>query len=315
MDSDIRIKRSVLSLFMALVLIFSTQAQISAPAMSSDRENAQSVSIVPFAKQTEKLQESVSVDPAQNVSDASDEIVHNYGSTGDISSPAGRATSFTDDILSSVNDEITVIENDGQKENTEREGVTIVPADVNNVIRDSLPSIISTKIYTFTVDERGVIVYAFNHINKTERDCMWYLTLYEEYSADGSGGNIAYREINRAVYSSIGTTVMSPELGVLPGNYRLAVECISGFSSDKYDLLIGFAGDDSFEIECNNTHSRYTHLPLGKTISGSASSFSDGTADVDWYMFEITEKGYGTTTTSTAADIPPTPSSPRRATP
>lgn len=304
----------MLSLLMAFILIFSTQMQITAPASEKRAQNthdAYDLSDV-YAETTEKTKGKSSdarYEP-ELLSSSEKEKQYSYISNKEDLQSDGDNFS-AEDVIANAQKNLTVIGESGENnksavnyknsadnenadtdENTERDGVTIVPASVNNVIRDSLPSLISTKIYTFSISERGVIIYAFNHINKADKDCMWYITLYEEYSTDGSGGSIAYREINRAVYSSVGESVQSPSLGILPGNYRLSVACISGYTDEKYDLVIGFAHDDSYEIECNDTQTRYTWLPLDKNMNGSASEFTAGMADTDWYMFEITETGY-----------------------
>lgn len=176
--------------------------------------------------------------------------------------------------------------------NEEKEGVNIIPVKINNSIRDSLSSVISENVYTFTVDERGAIIYAFNHNQSEARECMWYITLYEEYSPDGTGSTVDYRELERVSYSTVGTVCQSTVTGVSPGNYRIAVECISGFTSDKYDLAIGFATVDNYEIEPNNSKNRYTELSLDVTLNGSAGTYGSNENDVDWYMFQITETGY-----------------------
>lgn len=176
--------------------------------------------------------------------------------------------------------------------NEEKEGVNIIPVKINNSIRDSLASVISENVYTFTVDERGVIIYAFNHTQSEARECMWYITLYEEYSPDGTGNTVDYRELEKVSYSSVGTACRSTSIGVSPGNYRIVVECISGFTGDKYDLAIGFAAADNYEVEPNNSKTRYTELSLDVTLNGSAGTYSNDKSDVDWYMFRITETGY-----------------------
>lgn len=171
-------------------------------------------------------------------------------------------------------------------------GENIIPVELNTIVRDSLPSIISTNIYTFTVPERGVFIYSFNHVENTNKDCLWQIIFYEEYSPDGTGNTKAYRELNTVTYEKTGAGAKSVALGILPGNYRVAVKCVSGYVSGKYDIAFGFAKDNSYEIENNNTSSRYTELPLNKKLNGSASLYSDDSKDVDWYMFNVTDTGY-----------------------
>lgn len=175
---------------------------------------------------------------------------------------------------------------------TESAGTTVVPVKINNIIRDSLANIIATNVYTFSVSQRGVIIFAFNHTDTpTGDECIWYITLYEEYSPDGMGKTHAYRELERISYTSVGTSRQSGAIGISSGNYRISVECISGYTSEKYDLAIGFAQADNYEIEPNNAKTRYSELSLDKTFNGSASATSKS-SDEDWYMFEVTQEGY-----------------------
>lgn len=177
--------------------------------------------------------------------------------------------------------------------NTETAGTTIVPVKINNIIRDSLANIISTNVYTFSVAQRGVMIFAFNHTQMQEtKDCLWYITLYEEYSPDGMGKTYAYRELERISYTTMGVSGQSAAIGISAGDYRISVECISGYTSEKFDLAIGFAQVNDYEIEPNNSQTRYSELSLDKTLNGSASVTSSAAGDEDWYMFEVTQEGY-----------------------
>lgn len=206
--------------------------------------------------------------------------------------PGGSTAVNPDEILPDSSAGSTVEDVEQIPEKTETAGTTIIPVKINNIIRDNLPSSISTNTYTFSADERGAIIFAFNHTDtENSRDCIWYITLYEEYSPDGMGDSYDYRELERISYTTVGESKKSGTIGISPGDYRISVECISGYTSEKYDLAIGFAQADDYEIEPNNAKTRYTWLSLDKTINGSASSTS-GDNDEDWYMFEVTETGY-----------------------
>lgn len=210
-----------------------------------------------------------------------------------------------DDTSINPDDVLPDIDNSGDVDfdvDEEKEGVKIIPVKINNSVRDSLASLISENVYTFTVEERGVIIYGFNHTMSEAKDCMWYVSLYEEYSPDGTGKTAEFREIERVSYSSVGTACKSPAVGVSPGNYRVVVRCISGFTADKYDLAIGFAPTSDYEVEPNNSKTRYTQMSLDVTVNGSASTFANDESDVDWYMFQITEKGYAVLYFEHAAD-------------
>lgn len=281
---------AITAVLMAVILTFSTQMQIAAPALNLNKNTA-------FVRNEG---EENMIMQAEEHSDYSESLLsvdglsEKYGNVDNTYHSPAPVKTLSDDVIADLNsgnsDDITVV---APVRPDEKEGVSIVPIAVNNIIRDALASIISSKVYTFSVTERGVLVYAFNHTQGTAKGCSWNITLYEEYSPDGTGNQIAYRELNQTEYKSVGTGVQSGAIGVLPGNYRIVVECISGFTDENYDIVAAFTQMDDYEIECNDTQSRYTYLPLDKTISGSASTFSDSSKkDTDWYMFEITEKGY-----------------------
>ena len=191
---------------------------------------------------------------------------------------------------------------DVQNIDTAKNGEVYIPATLNNVMLDNLSSMVTKKIYTFSITSRGAVKYAFNHKEITKEACLWYITLYEEYSPDGTKENLSYRVINRTSYETVGIGVQSSSIGVLPGNYKVEVECISGFTDIKYQIGIGFTATSSFETEPNNSLSRYTELPLNKTVHGSASLLPNGKADTDCYLFRITETGYTTLSFNHADD-------------
>ncbi len=207
--------------------------------------------------------------------------------------PDGGTVIPPEEILPDTDSGVTEIPDEDENDDVvTQDNVTVIPAKLNSIMRDSLASIISKKVYTFSADSRSAVVYAFNHVEKTDDTCLWYISLYEEYSPDGTGNGTAYRLLNRAVYENIGKGVQSSTIGVLPGNYRVEVECITGFTDKKYDIVIGLTQTDDYETEYNNSPSRYTALPLNKTLNGSASVFADEETDEDWYLFRVTETGY-----------------------
>ncbi len=214
------------------------------------------------------------------------EALGKYESSNEM--PNGSTAVKPDEILPDTDN----IEDVAENEYTEQSGVRIIPIKPNNSIRDSLASVVSQNIYTFSIEERGVILFGFNHSESEKRSCSWYITLYEEYSPDGTGKTVDYRVLEKVAYEHAGEAVQSTAIGVTPGNYRVGVECVSGFISDKYDLAVGFAQADNYETEPNNTKTRYTELSHDVTINGSAGTYGTDETDVDWYMFKITEKGY-----------------------
>lgn len=277
------LKFSVVAVVLAVIMAVSSQADMFLMAklnMKNTTEDAKSIqtsSVINVASDINKKNNSIDTLESFDNYKSDDSVFDNISSVD------------PDTVLPSDKD-VEDVESD--KNYTEKDGVTIIPVKINNSIRDSLSSVISQNVYTFSVDERGVIIYAFNHKESDKKQCMWYITLYEEYSPDGTEENISYRAVERVTYSNIGEPCKSTTIGVSPGNYRVSVECVSGFTGDKYELAIGFAAVDNYEIEPNNSKTRYTELSLDVPINGSASVTGENDTDVDWYMFEITDDGY-----------------------
>lgn len=278
---------SVLCVLLAVLLFVSTQAQIASPSFASGGRGV-TESLVTADGKTEDAAEkqiasSVSHVKNEKKYDIPEEMPETDGGELAVEEILPSAEGAVIEVPGQSAEEAAVMAADTQ---------VIVPVTPNNIIRDSLPSIITTKVYTFTLAERGMLVFAFNHTGLESSACQWLITLYEEYSPDGSLGNIAYRELDCLSYTQTGSAVQSSYVGVLPGNYRVTVACVTGYTNRSYDLTIGYAPTESCEIEYNNSRARYTELPLDKTLNGGASSYSNGDSDVDWYMFEITDTGY-----------------------
>ncbi len=282
MTNEFSMKRSVVALLLVVMLIFSLPVELFAKMSADNAVNSQQ-NVVNL--QSETNNNGAEVAPLQTAPVITTDDTYKEEET----MPGNNNAVSPDDVIPDNDKDDAVDAGNGYKE---KDGVTVIPALLNNFMRDSLPSLISKKVYTFSVDKRGVVIYAFNHVENTEQSCLWYITLYEEYSPDGTGKNIDYRVINRTSYEKMGTSVQSAAIGVLPGNYRVEVECISGFTEDKYNIMIGFAENFYYEAEPNDTSTRYNELPLGITMNGSASVLPGGKSDVDTYLFRITEKGY-----------------------
>lgn len=277
------LKFSVVAIILSVVMAVSSQADMFLMAklnMNNTAEGSQTLqnsSVINVSSDTNVKADKIDTSESMDDYKSDDSVFDNISSVN------------PDTVLPS-DDKSEDIDND--KNYSEENGVTIIPVKINNSIRDSLSSVISKNVYTFSVDERGVIIYAFNHKESDKKQCVWYITLYEEYSPDGTEANIDYRIIERVTYSNIGDPCKSTTIGVSAGNYRVSVECVSGFTDDKYELAIGFAAVDNYEVEPNNSKTRYTELSLDVPLNGSASVTGENETDVDWYMFEITDEGY-----------------------
>ncbi len=286
MENSYSAKRAIIAVLLVFVFAFSVPINIVAPRTTSadNLPLAHNDSNSAFLNTNTKPAVQTVAKEEPQIPDINAE--NNYKE--EKAMPGGDTSLSPDDILPDTDDGFNEIEGGY----TEKEGVIVVPATINNIMLDNLPSIVSKKVYTFSIDSRGAIKYVFNHTELTETNCLWYITLYEEYSTDGTEENIDYRVLNRLSYESVGTGVQSSAIGILPGNYKIEVECISGYTDVKYQLAIGFAETPYYETEPNNTLSRYTELPLNRTINGSASILPGGATDTDCYLFRVTDTGY-----------------------
>lgn len=281
MHREFSLKQAVVALLLVVMLVFSVPVELAVREFTVAEEKR-------LAQNEENVAESIIKPQSTTPLQVQPEITTENTYKEEETMPGGDTAVSPDDIIPDTDDNI-VDAGDGWQE---KEGVTVIPAVLNNFMRDSLPSVISKKAYTFTLDRRGAIIYAFNHMEETRKNGLWYITLYEEYSPDGTGKTVDYRVVNRTSYESIGVGVKSAAIGVLPGNYRVEVECITGYTEDKYNIFIGFAENNFYEAEPNNTKTRYNELPVNVTVNGSASVLPLGEADVDTYLFRITRKGY-----------------------
>ena len=198
MNTEFSAKRAAVAILMVLVLVFSVPMSLM-PAKTATAGN------VPMAQNSSPV---VNVNTNTNAGTdsvgATPSVLTGTQSVYGIDEKYDIQESIPEDELTVVADEILPDEDSGyneiENEYVEKEGVTVVPATLNNIMLDSLPSIISKKVYTFTVEKRGAIKYAFTHEIDEEKICLWYITLYEEYSPDGSGKTVDYRPLNRISY-------------------------------------------------------------------------------------------------------------------
>ena len=292
MNNAYSAKRAAVAILMVLVLVFSVPMNFAAVQAPSDKNVPMAQNSSPVVNLNTNANTNKNADSASATPSVLTETQAEYGidEKYDIqeSIPEEKVTVVADEILPDEDSGYNEIENDY----AEQEGVTVVPATLNNIMLDGLPSIISKKVYTFSIESRGAIKYAFTHEIDEEKICLWYITLYEEYLPDGSGKTVDYRALNRISYESVGVGVQSTVIGVLPGNYRVEVECISGYTEQKYQLAIGFAETAFCEAEPNNSVTRYNELLLNRTFNGTASVFPNGESDEDWYLFRVPESGY-----------------------
>ncbi len=140
-----------------------------------------------------------------------------------------------------------------------------------------------TDSYIYSSKSRGAISFKFSH-STHEINNGYYIRTYVRYSPDGDGKQYAWRLVNEAKSTYTATEEKSVPIGVMAGTYKIEITSVS----DKpvvasYSLEATFDYDSGYEIEYNDTITRYTELFDGQAMKGSASYFIDK-KDVDWFM-------------------------------
>lgn len=156
--------------------------------------------------------------------------------------------------------------------------------------KDFLASKDQLKTYEFSVSKRGVISYSFAHPASFDLS-GWKVRLYAEYFVNGSDGEVAYRLINTLQTDSSKELDTSVNIGVMPGKYRIVVSSGEMHNASNYELNCTFEARADYEVEYNDTLSRYTEIYSGKPIHGT-SYYSTDTTDVDCYMFRVDFPSY-----------------------
>jgi trimeric autotransporter adhesin len=140
-----------------------------------------------------------------------------------------------------------------------------------------------TDSYIFTSKSRGAISFTFTH-SKHEINNGYYIRTYVRYSPDGDGKEYAWRLVNEAKSTYTATEEKSVPIGVMAGTYKIEITSVSESPVvASYSLEATFDYDSDYEIEYNDTITRYTEIFDGQAIRGSASYFFDK-KDVDWFM-------------------------------
>lgn len=147
----------------------------------------------------------------------------------------------------------------------------------------------SINVYEFTLDARSVFSFTVFH-DQFQDASGWKVNLYAEYLVNGDGNETAYRLIN-SLSTTTASSDSSPELGLMPGYYRLVVTKGQGYTGSAFRIRISLDETYTYETECNDNIFRYTEIYGDSPIKGSASKYPDR-QDEDWYMLRMYEDGY-----------------------
>lgn len=143
--------------------------------------------------------------------------------------------------------------------------------------------------YVFRVTERGMLKLRLRSM-KEESLSSRVLTLYQVYRKNGTDGETGLRKLTTLHAFAADKASETPCIGVTPGEYRAAVTSGDVTALTPYALRLEFSARTDYEIECNDTITRYTELTSGVQTRGSA-SYSDDGPDRDWYLFRVYHGG------------------------
>ena len=153
--------------------------------------------------------------------------------------------------------------------------------DPTGQYENMLHSAADTVNYEFSVGSRGVLYYALNAAS--DDSAAWKVHLYQYYYVNGSGGETALRLINTLNATAKNGRNRAPGIGLIPGRYVISVVNDGTFTPSYFTLSLEFYAGTSFEMEYNDTRTRYTEIYPNVAVKGSASNYENG-HDTDWYM-------------------------------
>lgn len=235
------------------------EAPVPSPAERASDEEAQNL---PAAWETEERT------PAENKTEIFPE--------------AKRETEASSKTENETNTELFVPspENTGVADAMSTRESTLVP---RVEYHDSLGSATQALEYNFTLTQRGVVKYTFKIAPNDFVLGDWKISLCQKYFVNGDGGETAVRLLNVLTADTDSGDVSSPNIGVGAGDYVLKIEAGEHYSALGFDFILNFSKSTGYEIECNDTVSRYTDIYPDFALKGSA-SFIPGASDTDWYM-------------------------------
>ncbi|MBR5409415.1 MAG: hypothetical protein IK104_01985 [Clostridia bacterium] len=142
-------------------------------------------------------------------------------------------------------------------------------------------------VYTFTIEQRGMVGYRFVVPENALAPGDWQVRLYQLYYLNGVSGEQGRRLLNLLEADNVTADRSSPHIGVLPGDYVIEVTPGENFSSAGYTLTLSYSAGAAYEIECNDTPSRYTAIYPDAPLKGSGSVYGSAGTDVDWYLVRL----------------------------
>lgn len=159
---------------------------------------------------------------------------------------------------------------------------TVIDAVFGSSYVNNLSSSGSVMSFRFKVTQRGVLSYSL--FSPSGSALNWRAELYQQYFVNGSSGATALRLLNTLGENASGAEASSPNIGVMPGTYIIKVVSGKVYSDGYFSFRADFTPTTAYEIEYNDSVTRYTEVYPGVPVKGSASYYTEG-HDADWYMF------------------------------
>lgn len=182
-------------------------------------------------------------------------------------------------------EEVTLASAVLRKENTAANGASASIALKPG--KDALNSLSSAKDrieYAFSLSSRGVLHYSLSAEAGGSAD--FKVSLLQQYYVNGVDGKTALRLLNVLNVVAEEGSGVSPNIGLMPGSYVLRVESGEQYKNVVFRLRTDFTAGTDYEIEYNDTMTRYTEIYAGVPMKGSA-SFYGADRDTDWYLLRL----------------------------
>lgn len=214
-----------------------------------------------------------------------------------VSGKFDKETEYTADFSPTESNDIVSVQNTSPQasENLSQAPVSLkntyydrtqdTPIMLNSEDTGVLESKNEKKVYSFALSDRGVLRYSMSH-PKTSSGESWIAELYQKYNSNGFDGEEKWRLLNRLETNPAKLNDISPNLGLYKGEYRIVISSGQVLSTEKYTLKTEYTAGSYYEIECNDSLSRYNEVFPDIPIKGSSSSLGIE-SDNDWYMFRL----------------------------
>ena len=273
-------------MILVIALVFVSQIMvINAQELDSPSENVESVEIaenmeIPSEDQEVIEKEEKLLDDAEEIEIEEDEMDTSQQFELEDQVQVSGAESKAD--FESEDSEFTADmgRSDVVKDNSTAESASVIK--VNSIYSDYLKNFNDVRWYKFEITEPGYISLEFRHGYIDSGSRYWFAELY----------NPNKKLINTYEIYGFETTNNFGNIGVIAGVYYVKILSGDGYSDNNYDIDIRYTASKRWEKEFNDTYLEADNITINQNFNGSLCNYND----VDWYKFNISNKGYITLT-------------------